>query len=154
MSNYKTVELDYYDELYSSMSAESLEYRETKYKKQRTQNPLWRVVSFVVFFSVCFAILTPMVFIIKRNAEIHEKQYGVYRLKELASDYRDKTNELKEILESNSSIDDLELYATERLDMVKAGQTNIIVLKNLGREVKQPKFKFNIANGITGKQEN
>lgn len=145
MSSYKTMEYDYYDELYTSMSAESLEYREVRYKKERAQNPARRVINMALLFAICLGLITPLTMVVKRQAEIHEKQFGIFRLKEVAADYKDRTNELKEALESNSSLDDLELYATERLDMVKADQSNIIVLRPFTREIKKPALRFSIA---------
>lgn len=146
MEHSKAMDRDFYDELYTSMSAESLAYKETNYKKQRVQNPARRVLNIALIFVLCIGLLTPLTMVVKRQAEIHEKQFGIFRLKEVTADYKDKTNELKEALESNSSLDDLELYATERLDMVKADKNNIIVLKPLVKEINKPAVKFTIAS--------
>lgn len=146
MSSVKSLGYDY-EELYTSMTAESLEYRDGRFKKERAQKPVLRVFNITFIFALCIGLLTPLTLIVQRQAEIHEKQFANFRLKEVAEDYKDRSNELKEALESGSSLDDLELYATERLDMVKADKSNIIVLRPYPGEIKKPSVKFGIATG-------
>lgn len=148
MSSSKAVDYDYYSDLYTTLEAESREYAENRFKKERAQKPAIRVFYISLIFTLCIGLVAPLTLIIQRQAEIHERQFGVFRLKEVAQDYRDRSNELKEALESNSSMEDLELYATERLDMVKAENNNFIVVKPFTREIKKPSLRFSIATRV------
>lgn len=147
MNTARKLEYDYYDELAISQNVGARNFVEDTYKKRVVQAPHVRVLNTFIIFLFVFLIIFPLSLILSRHAQIHEKQYEIYRLKVKAQELDTKTSEIKERLESGISLDDLEVYATERVGMVKADRSKVIVLQSLEKKIKYPKEEFMISSG-------
>lgn len=135
----------YYDDLAIRLKNNAQEEAEKRYKKQNVQSARKRILTSGVIIMLFFLGIMPAAFIVFRNAAIHEAQNEIYRINLAIKDYETKTNEIKERLESNTSLDDLELYAREQVSMIKASSSKVIILHDVESQVKMPELKFSIA---------
>ncbi len=147
MNTARKLDYDYYDQLARKIEVDSKDFLDKDYKKQSMQAPYVRVLNALVIFALVFVAVFPLTLILSRYAAIHERQYEIYRLKVKTEELATKTSEIKERLESGTSLDDLEIYATERVGMVKADKTKVIVLKSYKSSIKTPRTEFSISSG-------
>ncbi len=146
MNTAKNLYYNDYDVLAESLKNSSEEEVIKRYKVQNSQAPHLRVISAILIVLLFSVLVIPSAFLIFRYAQIHEEQNNLYKINLAIEDYKTKTNEIKERLESNTSLDDLELYAVEQLSMIKANSDRVIILEDMGNTIKKPSISFSIAN--------
>ncbi len=110
-----------------------------------TLSPFKRVMSILIIVSV----LAPLVLLgygyISSRAIIHRHQEELRSIEKEIALYNQKALELKEKTELDLSIDELAIYAKERLKMSKAKKENVVVLKSDYDIIYDEGEKFNIA---------
>lgn len=152
MNTARKIDYDYYDDMARNLRAENRDFVEKRYRKQSVQAPHIRIIYGLAIFALVFVLLSPFSMLLTRHAAIHEKQYDNYRLKLMTAEYVTKTNEIKERLESGTSLDDLKVFATEQLDMVKSDRSRVISLKDNVNSIADSSVRFSISSGIEKEQ--
>ncbi len=145
MNTAKKLDYEYYDNLAITLKNNAEEEAIKRYKTQNAQAPHVRFFSAWAIVIMMFVFILPFSYILFRNAQIHQAQNEIYRINLAIKEYDTKANEIKERLESNTSLDDLELYAKEQISMIKASSSSVIILKDLDQTIKKPEIKFSIA---------
>ncbi len=134
---------EYLDEIFQNNKEEENLKREIS---RQEQSPIRRVISAAGIFLVLCIVLIPPSFLIYRYAETYGEQYQLYKMKVAINTYEVKANEIKERLELNTSLDDLSIYATEKLNMVKASNENVIIIEDNQVNINRPEVVFSLAS--------
>ncbi len=144
MNSARKIDYDYYDNLAATLKNNSKEEAIKRYRTQNGQAPHLRFINSITIIALVFLMILPFSYILIRNAKIHQAQNDIYRINVAIKNFNTKTNEIKERLESNTSLDELEIYAKEQISMTKANTSSVMILKDLGVKIKQPAVTFSI----------
>ncbi len=144
MNTARKVDYEYYDNLAETLKNNAQEEAIKRYNAHNAQAAHLRFISSGAIIVLVFVLILPFSYILFRNAKIHQAQNDIYRINLAVKDYETKSNEIKERLESNTSLDELELYAKEQISMIKASSASVIILKDINSQVIDPDIKFSI----------
>ncbi len=144
MNSARKIDYEYYDNLAETLKNNAKEEAIKRYRTHNAQAPHLRFISSFTIIALVFILILPFSYLIYRNAKIHQAQNDIYRINMAIKDYQTKTNEIKERLESNTSLDELEIYAKEQISMTKANTSSVMILKDLNTDIRKPAVKFTI----------
>lgn len=144
---YPSYEASYenYDLVAESLKNNAREEAQKRYKNQNGQAIHKRFLNLGMIIFMISVLFLPFIFTTYRYAKVHQAQNEVSRMKFAIAEYDTKANEIKERLESNTSLDELEIYARDKLSMMKASSSKVIILQDFESQIKIPKTKFSIS---------